>query len=166
MEKTIIQAIKDAEGVRPFAKAGDKDVVTFEQYNDLAVLDDQLNAVPGMPTLDSRGLPTSSVTTRVAYNPDVYFDNRYRKVKDAIQVITDHRALTEQQTGRIYASQIPAAVLVRKDGKLVYERTALVSDKEFLDSFKQKLSNKAMAEVMSALAEQAVTPMTADELPI
>jgi hypothetical protein len=167
MEKTMMQALKDAQNVQPFAKIGDKDVVTFEQYQDLAVLDSQFNAVPGMPTLDKNGMPCKSYTARVAYNPDVFYDNRYRKVKDSILVVTDFRAISEQSTGRVYASQIPAVSFVRKDGKLAYDKTVLVSDKEFLEQFTHKLSNEAMAEIRMVLAENAVpSDLTADELPI
>ena len=71
MEKTMMQAIQDAENVKPFAELNGKPVVDFEGYNDLVSRDHYMKSVPGIVPVDDRGLPTASLTPYVAMNPDI-----------------------------------------------------------------------------------------------
>lgn len=169
MEKTMLQAIQDAERVKPFAELNGKQVVTFEDYNDLTARDYYNKAVPGIVPVDDRGLPTKSVTNYVAMNPDVMFMNRYRVVKDkgrqVMQVVIDRRAIDEQDKGTVYKAQIPAVCLARgEDGELHYDKTVLVSDREFLSEFTHHLTNEAMG-VIAPLLVGGEGP-TADSIPI
>ena len=150
MEKTLLQAIQDAERVKPFAELNGKQVVTFEDYNDLTARDYYNKAVPGIVPVDDRGLPTKSLTNYVAMNPDVMFMNRYRVVKDK---------------GTVYKAQIPAVCLVRgEDGELQYDKTVLVSDREFLSEFTHHLTNEAMGVIAPLLVGGEDPP--ADSIPI
>ena len=168
MEKTMMQAIQDAEKVKPFAELNGKPVVDFEGYNDLVSRDHYMNSVPGIIPVDDRGLPTKSLTQYVAMNPDVMFMNRFRVVKDkgrqVLQVVIDRRAIDEQSRGTIYKAQIPAVCLVREEEDLKYDKTVLVSDKEFLAEFTHHLDNATMASIAHLLV--GGEDPTAEALPI
>lgn len=168
MEKTLMQAIQDAEKVKPFAELNGKPVVTFEGYNDLVSRDHYMKSVPGIVPVDDRGLPTASLTPYVAMNPEVMFMNRYRVVKDkgrqVLQVVTDRRAIDEQSRGQVYKSHLPAVCLVREEDDLKYEKTILISDKEFLAEFTHHLDYEAMS-IIAPLLVSGADP-TADSLPI
>lgn len=168
MEKSMMQAIQDADKVKPFAELNGKPVVTFEEYNDLVSRDHYMKSVPGIVPVDDRGLPTASLTNYVAMNPDVMFQNRYRVVKDkgrqVMQVIIDRRAIDEQSRGMVYKTSLPAMCLVREDDELRYEKTVLVSDREFLSEFTHHLTNEAMATIAPLLV--GGEDPTADSLPI
>lgn len=168
MEKTMFQAVQDAEKVKPFAELNGKPVVTFEEYNDLVSRDHYMKAVPGIIPVDDRGLPTASLTNYVAMNPEVMFMNRYRVVKDhgkqVLQVVIDRRAIDEQSRGMVYKAHLPAVCLVREEEGLRYDKTVLVSDKEFLSEFTRHLSDDAM-KAIAPLLSGAEDP-TADSLPI
>lgn len=168
MEKTMFQAVQDAEKVKPFAELNGKPVVTFEEYNDLVSRDHYMKAVPGIIPVDDRGLPTASLTNYVAMNPDVMFLNRYRVVKDrgkqVLQIVIDRRAIDEQPRGMVYRANLPAICLVREEDELKYDKTVLVSDKEFLSEFTHHLSNETMSEIAPLLV--GAEDPTADSLPI
>ena len=168
MEKTMMQAIQDAENVKPFAELNGKPVVTFEGYNDLVSRDHYMKSVPGIVPVDDRGLPTKSLTNYVAMNPDIMFMNRFRVVKDkgrqVLQIIIDRRAIDEQAKGIVYKSQIPAICLVREEEDLRYDKTVLVTDREFLTEFTHHLDNTTMASIAPLLV--GGEDPTAESLPI
>lgn len=168
MEKTMMQAIQDAEKVKPFADLNGKPVVDFEGYNDLVSRDHYMKSVPGIVPVDDRGLPTRSLTNYVAMNPDVMFMNRFRVVKDkgrqVLQVVIDRRAIDEQSRGIVYKSQLPAICLVREEEDLRYDKTVLVSDREFLTEFTHHLTNETMASIAPLLV--GGEDPTAEALPI
>ena len=169
MEKTLMQAIQDAEKVKPFAELNGKPVVTFEGYSDLVSRDHYMKTVPGIVPVDERGLPVASLTPYVAMNPEVMFMNRFRVVKDkgkqVLQVVIDRRAIDEQSRGMVYKSHLPAVCLVRDDsGELVYDKTVLISDKEFLSEFTRHLDQETMS-IIAPLLVGGEDP-TADSLPI
>jgi len=156
MEKTMMQAISDAEKAKPFAEINGTPVVTFEEYADLVTRDHYMKSAPGIIPVNDQGIPTRSLTPYLAMNPDVMFLNRFRVVKDkgrqVLQVVIDRRVIDEQSRGAVSKVQIPAICLVRgEDGQLVNEKTVLVSDREFITEFTNHLTNEAMGQLAPLL---------------
>lgn len=164
----MMQAISDAEKVKPFAEVNGIPVVDFEGYNDLTARDYYMKSAPGIVPVDDRGFPTKTPTPYLAMNPDVMFMNRYRVVKEKgraiLQVVIDRRAILDQPRGTIYKAQIPAICLYRDEsGELRYDKTVLVSDKEFIADFINHLTNEAMREIAPLMNGE---DPTANSIPI
>ena len=142
------EIIRKTEDIKPIGTENGQKIVSIEEQRDLAYLEhmtgnDQLGTVQfnedGMSVARTPG-------NTVAVNPDTYFINRYKKVKDALYVVTDYRAIKEQDTGTVYLKTIPAHVIKRNENKQLFvEKTVMVSDVEFIADFTNKLDREAMA---------------------
>lgn len=110
---------------------------------------------------------THSKADTVAINPENYFLNRARKVKKsngntAYEIVTDYRAIKEQSTGRIYTNNITAYVIGMHGRGITLIETTKISDKDFVNDFKQSLSHADMARVIEAISRNI--EKTNDEL--
>lgn len=119
---------------------------------------------------------TSSRRWNVAINPATFFDNRFRKIvipgqpavkatkenkgtkeipeRIKYEVVTDSRAIQEQSSGRVYTNNI-LSYIVEKTKKGLAVESSVVSDTEFVNEFKQRMSDADMRSVLEALTATA-----------
>lgn len=107
----------------------------------------------GIRKMNPDGSIAKSWYTSAAVNFDRFYDNRYRVVGNELQIITaqtneGYRAINEQSTGRVFAKLLPALSFKREGNELVYVKTIMVSDSEFISEFTHKLNQDAMHEVL------------------
>ncbi len=160
------EIIEKTENITPMSTINGKKLVSIEQQRDLALLE-HMNGSSKLGTIQFNpdGSVAGASSEYVAVNPDVYYLNRYKKVKDALYVVTDYRAIKEQDTGRVYLKTIQASVIKRDDkGDLVLEKTVMVSDTEFISDFTHSLNREAMAQIKPLL--EAGVGVTSDDLGI
>lgn len=160
--------IRKTEEIKPIGRENGKDVVSIEDQRDQAYLEhltgqSTLGAVKFNP--DGMTVARTPGSNTVAVNPDTYFMNRIKKVKNALYVVTDYRAIQEQGSGNVYLKQIPAHVIKRDDnGRLFREKTVMITDQEFIGDFIEKLDREAMAQIKPLI--EAGVEVTASGLPI
>lgn len=158
--------IEKAEKVKPMGEENGKQIVSIEEQRDLALLEhmtgsSKLGTVKFNPDGSVAGVPSSNV----AINPDIYYRNRYKKVKDSLFVVVDYRALQDFSRGVIYTKAIPAFVIKRnEDKKLCLEKVVTVSDTEFLADYTHILNREAMAQILPLI--DAGVGVTSDDLGI
>lgn len=160
----ILTALEAARDVVPIAEKNGLKIVTFEDQRVLAQADLVNGNDLGNRTVDGRGFPSRSRTPYAAINKDHLFINRYRVVNDTLQVVTDYRAIKEQDTGHVYVSSLPAYTIAREGKALKLGKTVIISDKEFIGEFTKQLNEEAMRKVLPLIAQGDKT--TADSLPI
>lgn len=119
--------------------------------------------------MNDNGLPARSRTKYAAVNPERMFANRCRYIEEdgtkKVQVVTDYRAIREQETGSVYLKLIPCYQLIRKGKKLVVDKMLTIEDTEFISQFTHILNLNAMLEVLPAIDAMGAD-MTAGELGI
>lgn len=121
--------------------------------------------------LNPDGTVARSRATVLAVNPDRRLMNRYRVVTKKgsgklMQVVTDYRAVREQESGHCYLAQLPAYELERdEEGKLKLAGQTTITREDFIAKFTKSLSNEAMYEVNKAIAARE-DELEKDELPI
>ena len=158
----IIDKTKD---VKPIAEHNGIGIVTFEEQRDLAQLKKLED--PGLETIQMNpdGTVARTPVRFAAVNLDNFYINRYKRVKDSLYIVTDYRAIMEQQTGGVYAKQLPAFVVKRDaDKNLILDKVVTVSDTEFLADFTHTLNREAMAQIMPLLVSGV--GVTTDDLGI
>ena len=114
------------------------------------------NADIGIRKMNPDGTVAKSWYTSAAINFDRYYDNRYRVVNGVLEIITattpdGYRAIQEQKSGRVFAKLLPALTFAREGSELVYKKTVMVSDTEFISEFTHKLNNESMKEVLKKI---------------
>lgn len=162
------ELLDKTESIKPIGNENGQKVVSIEEQRDMAYLEH----VTGGSTLGSVQFNPDGMTVArtpgngtVAVNPDTYFLNRYKKVKDTLYVVTDSRAIKEQDSGMVYLKTIPAHVIKRgENGQLRREKVVMISDTEFIADFINKLDREAMA-VIKPLIDTGVE-VTPSGLPI
>lgn len=92
----------------------------------------------------------------LAFNPENFYINRYKKVKtkDKIvyEVVTDYRAIKEQSTGSIYTSNVVVDIVgTTKEGGLTYIGQKQISDVDFVNDYKSMLNQESMKKVAEAI---------------
>ena len=119
---------------------------------------------------------TSSRRWNVAINPATFFDNRYRKIvipgqpevkatkanegqkeipeRVKYEVVIDRRAIQEQSSGRVYSNNIPTYIVEKVGDELSIE-ASIVSDTEFINHFKQRMSDADMRSVLEVLSNRS-----------
>ena len=158
----IIDKTKD---VKPIAEHNGIGIVSFEEQRDLAQLKKLED--PGLETIQMNpdGTVARTPVRFAAVNLDNFYINRYKRVKDSLYIVTDYRAIMEQQTGGVYAKQLPAFVVKRDaDKNLILDKVVTVSDTEFLADFTHTLNREAMAQIMPLLVSGV--GVTTDDLGI
>lgn len=160
--QTLREAMDKVKDVKPITVNNGVKVVTFEEQRDLA----QLEMMEGQDALGGLQInPDGSVArtpiTYSAVNPDVYYMNRYCKVKNELFVVIDKRAIQGAQTGSVYIAQVPAAVITRDgNGNLRFDRMITVSDDKFIAEFTDELDNESMAKILPLLEQGSVSAKT------
>ena len=160
------ELIDKVDKVQPLGEINGKKVVSIEDQRDMALLEHMTGSTKlGTVQFNPDGSVAGVASESVAINPDVYYINRYKRVKDSLYVVTDYRAIQEQPTGRVYAKMIPAYVIKRNDkGSLVLEKVVTVSDTEFVGDFTRILNREAMAQIKPLI--DAGVGVTSDDLAI
>lgn len=154
------------KSIEPLETVNGVKVVTFEEQRDAAV-QDKMDNVELLDTIQFNpdGSVARTPTKYAAVSPERYFINRCKKVKDALYVVTDYRAIMDIPSGTIYQKQIPAFVIKRnEEGKLTRERVVNITDDEFIADFTIVLDREAM-EVIKPLCVTDVG-VTKSALPI
>lgn len=152
-------AIRDmldrADRVTVIAEVDGVKLVSFEDYRDIAVASKIMgNKDVGVRSLNPDGTVAASYHEYAAVNRDSWYANRYilsgRKV---LKVVTDYRAIREQQTGRIYTSRLIAYNVERVDGKLVCTGADYITDVNFVKEYTHQLDIDGAQEVLAAISE-------------
>lgn len=159
--------IDKTDKIQPVATVNGVQVVQFSEQRDLAQMEKMMgNDTLGTLQMNPDGTVARTPVKYAAVNMDYYYINRYKKVKDSYYIVTDFRAIQEQQTGTVYAKQIPAFVIVRdkETGSLKIDKTVMVSDTEFVADFTHMLNREAMAQIVPLLANGV--GVTSDDLAI
>lgn len=174
----ILDVLKKAEAVKPYAEKNGTKIVNFEDAASLTNAE-MIEATPdtGNVTLNPDGSIARSKVLVAAINPDSYFDNRYKlkgKMGEREMWIVSafepfgYRAIKEQASGKVHAAIIPCHVVVRdkESGQLKVTKVETVSDSEFVSDFTNKLSNERMAEIQKIISEYGSDLTATDEMPI
>lgn len=158
MATKVIEQLIEAEDVKPIAEFNGIKVVTFEDGVKLTqkdILEAELagdDTDIGAREINSNGLPARSKTKYAAVNTEKMFANRIRYIEEdgtkKMQIVLDYRAISEQETGKIYLKRIPAYQIVRKGKKLSVDKMITVDDSEFIAEFNNALNLNSMLEVL------------------
>lgn len=161
------ELLEKTENITPIGTENGQKIVTIEEQRDLAYLEhmtggSQLGTVQFNP--DGMTVARTPGGT-VAVNPDTYFINRYRKVKEALYVVTDYRVIKEQDSGNVSLKTIPAHVIKRDEGGGLYvDKTVMISDAEFIADYTNILNREAMAQIKPLIDTRV--EVTRSDLPI
>jgi len=163
----ISEVLERAKEIEPIAVKNGATIVSFADAMTLANADMvEGKSDLGMRAYNPDGTIARSKARFVAINVDSYFANRYKVKSKKMYVVTDYRAIKEQNTGKCYIKNVPCYVFYRdENGKLAIEKVMTVSDSEFISEFTNTLNNKTMAELLPLIA-QFGTEVTSSELPI
>lgn len=165
----IKEMIERAEAVKPIAEVDGVKIVSFEDYRDTAVAA-KINGTGdiGVRTLNPDGTVAASHHEYAAVNVDSWFCNRYKKDGKKIKVVTDYRAIKEQQTGRVYTARLIAYVIERIEGNLTCTGTDYITDEEFVKNYTHKLDVDGASDVFKVISKYNDTNLTvgADKLMI
>ena len=169
MPKTMREVLADQKVV-PVTNVNGTPVVTFKEQRDAGTEGIKEKVDFGVRKMNPDGTIAKSFYSSAATNMATFYDNRFRVVDGELLLVTaqtaeGYRAITEQKTGRVFAKQLAAYVLVRKDGKLTFDRTEMISDTDFVSFFTKKLDEEAMKEVLP-LIKDGVPSTPNEKLPI
>lgn len=148
--ENLRELLEKTERIKPIGEFDGKQLVSIEDQRDMA----ELEFRTGKETLDTVQYTPEHTVARtpgkvVSVSPDRYFLNRFKKVKDALYVVRDYRAITEQSTGQVYLKAVPVYVIKRDETKkLVLDKVTTVSDVEFVADFTDELDREAMAMIL------------------
>lgn len=170
------EIIAQSEEVTPFATANGRDILSFQdaQKANRAELAFGKEEDLGERTATEGGLSyASSHAKRLAIDPDVFFINRYKRVEEADEkgkkttkyfVVTDYRAIKEQNTGNIYTPNVTAYVIERNASRhLVMTGQEQIREHDFVNNYTGRLSNEAMMRITKAVTANSKV-QTVDEL--
>lgn len=154
--------------IESVGKIDDAQVFSMENYVELNKLDDQVKRnginpngnLVRLPQVDSQGFLRATPRDRLVVNESIAFINRItvNKTKKTITMVIDYRAISEQQSGTIYAPTVLGYVIGKvKDEETGEETYAVqsvetVSEADFINKFKDQLSDddaKPMYEVIT-----------------
>lgn len=155
--------LNEADGVKPIAVAGGKKVYSFADANILNQADILEERAAGRQIdLGERevrpdGLYSRSHVKRAAIDPNVFFENRYRKSGNAksgteYEVVTDYRAIKEQASGQVYTNNVAVYVIGKSGDGASVKEVKTISAEEFINGFKRKLDYSSMLKVQKAIA--------------
>lgn len=166
----IRDILERADKITPVAVIDGVKIVSFDDYIDAAVAT-KVNGSKdvGVRTLNPDGTVAASYHEYAAVNLDSWYANRYKMDgKKTLKVVTDYRAIREQQTGRVYTSRLIAYSIERIDGVLTCVGADYISDVTFVKDYTHQLDTAGAAEVMAAIAnfKDNVAGVCADKLMI
>lgn len=154
--------------IESVGKIDDAQVFSMENYVELNKLDDQVKRnginpkgnLVRLPQVDSQGFLRATPRDRLVVNESIAFINRItvNKTKKTITMVIDYRAISEQQSGTIYAPTVLGYVIGKVKDEVTGEETyavqsvETVSEADFINKFKDQLSDddaKLMYEVIT-----------------
>lgn len=155
--------LNEADGVKPIAVIGGKKVYSFADANILNQADILEERAAGRQIdLGERevrpdGLYSRSHVKRAAMDPNVLFENRYRKSGNAksgteYEIVTDYRAIKEQATGQVYTNNVVVYVVSKSGDVASVKEIKTISAEEFINGFKRKLDYSSMIKVQGAIS--------------
>lgn len=168
MSTRMAEVLSEANRVKPVMRVNGRDVYTAEDAQKLNKAELMEERATGHVELGARavnpdGTYAACRARNVVVDPGMFLDNRYRKVGETYEVVTDLRAVKEQGTGRVYADNIIAHVIHKESGKLAVKETKAISAAEFVKEFKKKLDEKSMISIFGLIQTQDAD-MTSDKL--
>lgn len=179
VEMDFIQQVVEATKSEPIAVLDGVKIYTFaeaQKANSRKLYNEKM-AGRKMPDFGAReekdnGLGyTRSKGSVVAVNPKQFFANRAQKVQrygvdvatgkeveETIwEVVNDYRAIKDKDSGKVYTNTIQVYVIGREDGKVKILSQKTISDEEFVNGYKERLSTKAMLTIIGAIKEMQVS---------
>lgn len=170
---SILEGILNQTEATPISNVNGKNVYTFNdavKVTNRELAEEKLNGKReefGERETRENGMAyTKTKCSSVAINPENYFSNRYKKVKEEgktiYEVVTDYRAIKEQSTGRVYTNNIivdMVSVKAEPKGKqkIEYVGKKTISDSEFINDYKSYLNVEAMQKVASVIISSGQT---------
>lgn len=115
------------------------------------------------PARDGIGYARSRVK-RAIVNPETHYDNRYRKVGDSYEVVTDYRAVQEQSSGQVYTNNIIAYVVTKSGKGVKIDSVKTISPDEFINDFKGKLDVASMIAINKAVSTMGTKAAKPDSI--
>lgn len=176
------EIISEAESAKVIAKTTDEvDVMTFQDVQKVnrAELAVEETEDLGERKVNPDGSYAASKVTRVAVDPDVFYENRYKRIVEETVippkkegdeetviknvkylVVTDYRAIKEQKTGMLYTNSVVAYVVEKVNKKLTITAQEHISEREFLNDFVGRLENSEMKKIMNSISSVKEQPNT------
>lgn len=158
-KKQVMETLKRADEIKPLAEFNGIKIGTFEDcvtltHADAITGDDELGIAGRV--MNENGMPARSKTKYAAVNPSKMFANRARYItdedgKEKMQVVVDYRAISEQETGKVYLKSVPMYQIARKGKDLVVEKVSSIEDTVFMSEFTEILNQDAMLEVLTVI---------------
>lgn len=165
----IIQEIIKADKPTAFATLNGKDVYSFYDAN---LVNQQEIAEEKLTDrtfdLGGRDFKPSGLGVRhircntVAMNPNTWFANRVRKIEildengkvkeTQFEVVTDYRAIKEQNRGSIYCSHLPCWVIGKHtNGGVTVKESKTITDEDFIKNFTDEFELEDAIKVAKAI---------------
>lgn len=172
---TILEEILQQTKAEPIARINGIDVFDFtegQKMNKLHLAEEKLTGKSdelGEREVSSDGMHFSNSKTRVkVINPERYFSNRFRVKKNGnkkvLEMVTDYRAIEEQQSGRIYTNVINSYVIGKEGNDMKVVGQDKVSDKVFCNEFTSTLSVQDAVKIFQLIDAQATTDQQESKL--
>lgn len=169
------ETLDRAEKIKPIAERNGSKIVSYEDSTILVqaqAMEEEFGAKVdlGDREINPDGTVGRSRSNILAINEDRRLANLYRVAGKQgggkkLQVVIDYRAVSEHDSGQIYIARIPVYEFERIDKELKMVGITTVSDEDFVSKFTARLSNKAMYEILSAIADND-KETGVDEMPI
>lgn len=157
----ILEEIIKQSDVSPVANVNGRNVYTFAdavRVNNKQKAEEVIEGKMDFGTRETRdnGLCYKRTEARaVAFNPENFYINRYKKMKakDKVlyEVVTDYRAVKEQNVGQIYTSTISVDLVEQTKDGLTYVGQKKISDIDFVNEYKGMLNQDAMKQIAIAI---------------
>ncbi len=172
---TILEEILQQTKAEPIARINGIDVFDFtegQKMNKLHLAEEKLTGKSdelGEREVSSDGMHFSNSKTRVkVINPERYFSNRFRVKKNGnkkvLEMVTDYRAIEEQQSGRIYTNVINSYLIGKEGNDMKVVGQDKVSDKVFCNEFTSTLSVQDAVKIFQLIDAQATTDQQESKL--
>lgn len=168
MAKSMSEVLRESKE-KVLTNTSGTPLVTYEEQRDLGQRghrdkwdENRLGTDLGLRKMNPDGTIAKSWYTTAAINEDRFYDNRYR-VKDGVlelvtaQTADGYRAITEQSSGRVFSKVIPAVTLERKGSDLVFGKSIVVSDTDFIAEFTHKLDKETMKGILPLIPSGGTT---------
>lgn len=154
---SIKEILERAETAQPIAKNNDKDIVSFDDYRNLATVANMNGEDLGGVMFNPDGSMARTKCTMAAVNLDDFYANKFKKVKNKYYVVTDLMAIREvERTGQAPYQHINGFLIGEKDGQVVCEKPVIISAEDFIADFTHTLDHASMAIVLDAISKIGV----------
>ena len=180
--KQLKQILDEAEEVKPIARTTEgTEVLTFQdvqKVNRAELVADEPQDL-GERKINPDGTYACSNTSRVAIDPDTFYENRYKRVVEQVEepakkegdkpklvdrvkyyIVIDYRAIQEQRSGTIYTNNVLAFVVEKEKKGLMITGQEHISEREFVNDFTGRLQNSEMAKIIGSIETMKEKPNT------